>query len=151
MGCARGSSTATTSTTAAASDGPGDCTPAALGLASATPLSIWKHGCKLHAAGSRTLARSEQELAAVLDCGASSGVDFSKNAVLVEPYTLSPAGAGLDAYDDGHTVTLVGRQRPNCQGDPMPMPMQQVLAFLVPAGASREIASKTCTLSRSCP
>jgi hypothetical protein len=130
------------------------CDAAALGLGSAAALELWTPptGCSPRV-NDRQFARSADELAPLLVCeaGVAAGVDFTKKALLGIEYTLSPAGAGLGAFDDGKVITVVTRQREPCAGGPMPMPMQATTWFLLPAGGERTFAEKTCTIPSKCP
>lgn len=130
------------------------CDAAALGLGAAAALELWTPptGCSPRV-NDRQFARSAEELAPLLVCegGAAAGVDFAKQALLGIEYTLSPAGAGLGAFDDGKVITVVTRQREPCAGGPMPMPMQATTWFLLPAGGERTFAEKTCTIPSKCP
>lgn len=129
------------------------CGPAALGLADAKPLEPWTPppGCSPRGDGTNIL-RSDDELTPRLECtaGLNHLVDFSKHALLAVGYSLSPAGAGMGALDDGKVVTRVARQRSPCPGDPMPMPMNTTAWFLLPVGAERTFADKTCTVESTC-
>lgn len=129
------------------------CGPAALGLADARPLEPWTPppGCSPRGDGTKIL-RSDDELAPRLECtaGLNHLVDFSKHALLAVGYSLSPAGVGMGALDDGKVVTRVARQRSPCPGDPMPMPMNTTAWFLLPVGAERTFADKTCTVESTC-
>lgn len=132
---------------------PDPCSPAALGLAAAPAIPPWTPppGCSPRGDGTNIL-RSDAELGPRLECSAGMNhlVDFSKYALLAAGHTLSPAGLGLVAHDDGKVVTLVTRQRHNCPGDPMPMPMSTIAWYLLPAGAERTFAHKTCTVESTC-
>lgn len=132
---------------------PDPCGAAALGLGTAPKLELWTPppGCSPRGEGT-TILHSDDELTPRLECtaGLNHLVDFTKQALLVVGHTLSPAGAGVLAFDDGKVVTLVSRQRSSCPGDPMPMPMNATAWFLLPAGAERTFAAKTCTLDPQC-
>jgi hypothetical protein len=142
---------ATTKTDGASKSDP--CSPAALGLPDAKPLELWTPppGCSPRGDGTNIL-RSDDELTPRLECtaGLNHLVDFTKYALLAVGYTLSPAGAGVSALDDGKVVTRVTRQRSPCPGDPMPMPMNTTAWFLLPVGAERTFADKTCTIEPTC-
>jgi len=121
------------------------------GLGAAKLVTTWKAPESCHwkglAHGATTIMRSEADLVAgALDCpeSASSGVDFTKNSVVVTGRALSPATVGVDVYDDGEKVTFVSRQRDSCPNEHPPMPITVPLAFLVPAGASRTFGEATC-------
>lgn len=133
---------------------PDPCGAAALGLGQATALALWTPppGCSPRGNG-KSILRSDADLAPRLDCSAGQHhrVDFTKHALLVVDYTLSPAGAGLGALDDGRVITLVSRQRNPCPGGPMPMPMNTTAWFLLPAGGERGFADTTCTVESQCP
>lgn len=137
-----------------AADTADPCSATALGLGAAAPLSPWKPptGCTSRSSGTG-LVRSDAELAARIACaaGSSAGVDFTKTALLATTYTLSPAGVGLSAFDDGKVVTLVSRQRNSCPGEPMPMPMSMTAWFSLPAGGERSFANSVCTVPTKCP
>lgn len=142
-----------------AKDAPKDpakdpCGAAALGLGSATALAPWRPpaGCTPRG-GETTVLRAAAELEARLECagGATHGFDFSKQALVAAAYTLSPAGVGLGAFDDGKTVTLVSRQRSPCPGDPMPMPMNSTAWFVLPTGGERTFGAAACTVESTCP
>ena len=91
---------------------------------------------------------SEQEFAQAFVCKGTtpSGIDFKKDQLVVDNRQLSPAGAGGAIYDDGSTVTYVSYFRNPCPGDPQPMPMPYTVTYLLPAGAQRAFAEKTCTV-----
>lgn len=133
---------------------PDPCGAAALGLGQANALAPWTPppGCSPRGHG-RSILRSDAELAPRLECSAGHNhlVDFTRHALLAVDYTLSPAGAGLGALDDGHVITLVSRQRNPCPGGPMPMPMNTTAWFLLPAGGERSFADATCTVESRCP
>lgn len=132
---------------------PDPCGAAALGLGSAVALPLWTPppGCSPRGDGTKIL-RSDDELTPRLECtaGLNHLVDFTKQALLSVGHTLSPAGAGMLAFDDGKVVTLVSRQRNPCPGDPMPMPMNTTAWYLLPVGAERTFADKICTLDSQC-
>jgi hypothetical protein len=133
--------------------GSDPCGAAALGLGPAAALAPWTPppGCSPRGAG-QAILRSDDELAPRLECTAGMNhlVDFTRHALLVVGYTLSPAGAGVGAFDDGKIITLVTRQRTPCPGDPMPMPMNTAAWYLLPVGAERSFADKTCTIASKC-
>lgn len=132
---------------------PDPCGAAALGLAAATPLAPWTPpaGCSPRApGGGNDVVRGADELQRRFGCAAAD-VDFHRHSLLAVTHTLSPAGAGISAFDDGEVVTLATRQRSPCgPGGPMPMPMQTTAWFLLPAGGERTFAPTTCTLASEC-
>ena len=132
---------------------PDPCGAAALGLGQAAALEPWTPppGCSPRGDG-QAILRSDAELTPRLECTAGMNhlVDFTRHALLVVGYTLSPAGAGLGAFDDGKVITLVTRQRNPCPGAPMPMPMNAAAWYLLPVGAERSFADKTCTIESKC-
>lgn len=133
---------------------PDPCAAAALGLTQAAPLAPWTvpSGCTPRGASGEHIARSEAALAQRLACASTTpGVDFTTTAILSVGYTLSPAGAGLGAFDDGKVVTIVTRQRSPCPGGPMPMPMSATAWFSLPAAGERTFANTTCTVESKCP
>lgn len=131
---------------------PDPCGAAALGLGAARALDPWTlpSGCTPTGASGKAIARSDAELAALVQCPAGAGVDFAAQAVLAVGYTLSPAGVGLGAFDDGNVVTLVSRQRNPCPNDPQPMPMNTTAWFVLPGGGERTFADKVCTVASTC-
>jgi hypothetical protein len=98
------------------------------------------------------IVRSESELAAVISCAvpAPSGIDFTRNKLVVVTRMLSPAGMGTDVLDDGTTVTFVARERRPCPNDPLPMPISYTIAFLLPADAPRAFADRSCAVDTPC-
>lgn len=109
-------------------------------------------GCLRAQGGPRV--QSEAEFKAAFTCpqGVSSGVDWSKQQLVVTTQSLSPAGVGWSVFDDGRALTIVSKFRKNCPGDPMPMPMSVPVVSAIPAGEPmRELESATCTVESSCP
>jgi hypothetical protein len=131
---------------------PDPCGAEALRLGSARVVAPWKipAGCTPKGGQGNTIARSEEELKKVLECASGSGVDFGEQAVLAVGYSLSPAGAGMSAFDDGEVVTLVTRQRSPCPNDPLPMPMNTMAWFLLAGGGERTFAGTNCTIESTC-
>ncbi|MFO0635768.1 MAG: hypothetical protein U0168_23250 [Nannocystaceae bacterium] len=82
--------------------------------------------------------------------GIEIGIDFDTTVLVVEDRTLSPGGAGTTIVDDGATITFIERSRSPCPGDAQPMPVPYTLGFLLPKGAARAYASKSCTLPPTC-
>lgn len=132
---------------------PDPCGAAALNLKDAKALTTWQPppGCMARGDGVAVI-RSEDELKARLECpaGVAAGVDFTKQALLVDAYMMSPASTGVIAYDDGKVVTLVSRQRSPCPNDPQPMPMNATAWFVVPGGGARTTAEAVCTVESTC-
>lgn len=131
------------------------CSAAALGLANAAQLALWTPpaGCSARDAGpDNDLVRTAEALQQRLQCpaGAAPAVDFTKQALLKVSYTLSPAGAGVAAFDDGKVITIATRQRSPCPDAPMPMPMPANAWFMLAAGGERTFAATTCTLDSNC-
>jgi hypothetical protein len=111
-------------------------------------LQSWKApaGCKLpHGNAPLTYVASDEEL------GCASGIDFTKYTLVLSGQSASPAWSGTEALDDGKTVTFLSKFRSPCEGDPMPMPMPITIAFLIPAGETREVGQASCTLDTKCP
>lgn len=132
---------------------PDPCGAAALGLGQAVALEPWNPppGCSPRGDG-KAILRGDAELTPRLECtaGMNQIVDWTRHALLAVGYTLSPAGAGLGALDDGRVITLVTRQRSPCPGDPRPMPMNTTAWFRLPAGAERSFAERTCSVESVC-
>ena len=132
-------------------DGADTCDLAALGLGSARNVPAWTPpvACKQSdGAGAAGIVRTEEGFRARFICanGASSGIDFQQNQLVVQVRTLSPAGVGGEIADDGKTVTYVSHFRRNCPDEPRPMPMGYTVMFLLPAGADRQFADASCTV-----
>lgn len=132
---------------------PDPCSAAALGLGDAVALELWNPppGCSPRGNG-KAILRSDDELTPRLECSAGMNhlVDFTRHALLVIGYTMSPASAGISAFDDGKVITLVSRQRNQCTGGPMPMPMNAAVWFQLSAGAERTFADRICTVESQC-
>jgi hypothetical protein len=140
-------------TTAASSDA---CSAAKLGLGPVTAGAPWKPpaGCELNGdpGGPAVLVTSDAEWKARFTCSGSGahGIDFTRQALVAQRRTLSPAGMGTSVFDDGKTITLVGRFRSPCPGEPMAMPMPITVAALVPAGGAREFKETVCNVDWKC-
>jgi len=124
------------------------------GLGAAKLVKTWKPPEDCHwrglAHGATTIVRSEAHLiAGALDCPAS-GIDFTKDSIVVAGHTLSPATVGIDVYDDGQKITFVSRQRDSCPKEYPPMPITVPIAFLIPAGESRTFDEATCKQAWKC-
>ena len=153
----RGSSdgSAGSSTTAPTDDA---CGAAALGLTGARAVDGWRlpAGCTFaptHAGPGPTWITSEADLRAQVSCGDASpplGVDFTREAIWLRHGSLSPAGAGTRAFDDGTSLTVVALMRSPCPDDPRPMPMPWTDALRVPLPATRALVEQSCTLRPSC-
>jgi hypothetical protein len=131
------------------------CAPSQLGLGAARQLAPWAapEGCTAKSGATEpTAVKSEAEFTARFGCpkGTKSGLDFTKQQLMVQDRTLSPAGAGTTIVDDGTKVTFIERDRSPCPGDPQPMPMNYTLGFVLPAGAERTYATRSCTLPPKC-
>lgn len=127
------------------------CTPEALGLASATkpPAFTPPEGCAARPAVAKLVASDEDATLAFGCDGATLGVDFTREAILVEPYSLSPAQVGKMVFDDGARVTFVDMFRQNCPGDPLPMPISMTAMVRIAKG-ERTIAHATCQTENQC-
>jgi len=153
-----GASSTSTSTSSTKTSGAAEASRCkADGLGTAKLVTTWKPPEACHwkglAHGATTIMRSEADLVAgALDCpeSASSGIDFTKNNVVVTGRALSPATVGVDVYDDGQKITFVSRQRDSCPNEAPPMPITVPIAFLVPAGASRTFGEAMCKQPWKC-
>lgn len=128
------------------------------GLDGAQPVTMWRMptGCSRSAnnAGSApVIAHDEAELRAQVACpdGTALGVDFARHEVVIRDSMMSPAYAGSAIVDDGRKVTFVTRFRMPCEQGAHPMPAPMTWSFLLPAGATRELAEATCTMESHCP
>jgi len=131
------------------------CSPLVLGLGEARPVAPWaapaECAAKSGPPGPATI-RSEAEFRGRFSCpsGIASGIDFTKQELVVADRELSPASAGISIVDDGLRVTFIARFRSACPDDPRPMPIPYTLAFLQPKGAARSYGDASCTLPKSC-
>ena len=132
------------------------CMPA--GLESAKPLEtvLLPGGCRWTAPGSldapaRIADAAQLEAALACDPPATRpALDLAAVDLEVAEFSMSPAYAGIEAVDDGTTVTFVERQRSPCPDDPLPMPMQTTFAYRIPNDAKRVYRTLACTLPPSC-
>ncbi|MCC7538021.1 MAG: hypothetical protein IT379_17480 [Deltaproteobacteria bacterium] len=155
--CGCGSTTGGTGGGSRGGGGPGraaTCTPGGLETARSVALRL-PQGCRLETSGGmpeRTVIGTAESLASVLTCdgNARPSLDLTTHDLVLVPFSMSPAYGGSDVLDDGTTVTIVSRFRPPCEGDPMPMPMQSVHAFVLPKGASRVYREASCSLPEDC-
>jgi hypothetical protein len=102
------------------------------------------------------VVRSLEDVRARLGCQAGiSGdaavcVDFESTELHLVTVHASPAWARSRVFDDGATVTVGSIYRSPCEGDPMPFPMQIVLAIPVPRGETRALREASCSLPPDC-
>lgn len=153
LGCSRGgASTALHPESSVSAASEGGCAPSALRLDHARALRFVRAptGCAPGSDSSPLWRPLRDEAAAraafgCADSGAFS-VDFTRETVWISSRSLSPAGAGFAAYDDGRAVHVVSKMRRPRPDDPRPMPMPFVIAIALPAGESREFIESACTL-----
>ena len=133
------------------------CSPDALKLPTAKPLAGWSPStsCSLaHAGHARhDVVHSQTELDRLFACSSGSPphFDFSHASLVVVSWEMAPAATGLDALDDGQTLTFVTRLRKPCPGDLHPMPVNDTRFFVIPtAGATRTFGTASCTLETKC-
>lgn len=113
-------------------------------------------GCAVEGAGSleAPLAiETAEAYAAHVRCEAGAmppAIDFATSTLHLASYTLTPAGMGVEVHDDGSVVTLARLERSPCPDDPMPMPMQTSLAFVLPKGAARTFRTLPCAIAHRC-
>lgn len=77
-------------------------------------------------------------------------VAFETSSLYLAHFTLTPAGTGVEVHDDGHVVTFARLERAPCPDDPMPMPMELPLAFVLPKGEARTFRVLPCTVEGRC-
>ena len=136
--------------------GPGandPCSPVALRLPAAAALTPWKPpvGCGTRKVIGNVLIKTDAQAAKTFDCpGTKLGIDFSNTGILVSSRTLSPATVGIDALDDGKTVTLVNRFRRPCAKESRPVPVPMTFMFLITRG-DRRFSDASCTVDAACP
>lgn len=81
---------------------------------------------------------------------AAVSVDFERTELYLLTVSASPAWVGSAVFDDGATVTVGSIYRSPCEGDPMPFPMQVVIAIPVPRGEERTLREASCTRPTDC-
>jgi hypothetical protein len=133
------------------------CSPDALKLPSAKPLASWSPStsCSLAHAGhdGHDVVHSQTELDRLFSCatGSAPHFDFTHASLVVVSWTMAAAATGLDALDDGQTLTLVTRFRKPCPGDLHPMQVNDTRFFVIPsASATRTFGTASCTLDTKC-
>lgn len=136
---------------------PHACRPA--NLAGAAPLRAFvpPQGCRLGEGGTLGAPLVVADAAAYgssLQCdtaiAAPLALDFAREQLLVVTFSMSPAYAGLEALDDGTTITFVQRDRSPCPNDPLPMPMNATAAFVIAKDATRSYTQGSCSLAAQC-
>jgi hypothetical protein len=132
------------------------CMPGGLEAAHSVEIVRLPSGCRVTSGGSITapsVVGSADELASALECDAGAQrptIDFGKSQLMLVEFSMSPAYGGSEVFDDGSKVTFVQRDRSPCPDDPMPMPMQTTLMYLLPHGAQRTYQQASCTLPARC-
>ncbi|MCA9534268.1 MAG: hypothetical protein KC593_11335 [Myxococcales bacterium] len=156
-GCQRGGAEGAHGTTTSGATEPLTCTVDGLAGAELRPPLVLPAGCAFTQGGTVTaprVLRTAEEVLAALSCPqtdlAALGIDPTQHDVYVLGYTMSPASAGQSVYDDGQTLTYVSRFRPPCPNDPMPMPMNATVAWLMPKDATRATREASCSLPERC-
>lgn len=157
LGCQRGGAEGAHGTTTSGATEPLTCTVDGLAGAELRPPLRLPVGCSFAQGGTVTaprVLRTAEEVLGALSCPetdlAALGIDPSQQDVYVLGYTMSPASAGQSVYDDGQTLTYVSRFRPPCPNDPMPMPMNVTMAWLMPKDATRATREASCSLPERC-
>jgi hypothetical protein len=136
-----------------ASAQPADpCSAGALGISPAVPLVPWTPpaGCTLDHPAARAIVQSQTDLAALLKCSPPA-FDFDHDSLLVVTWPASRTATGLEAFDDGTTVTVVTRSRAPCPHESPPMAMTRTDFFVIAsAHASRNFGDRSCVASSAC-
>ncbi len=131
------------------------CGAAALGLGSAKALTAWKAPatCTVKSIGSSTtVIRTESDAKEAFACKTGQlGLDWKTKSLVVSTSSWSPAQVGLSAFDDGHTITLVSRQRAPCKNDPQPMPTPAISSLFLGGTGARTFEQSSCTIVTKCP
>jgi hypothetical protein len=128
------------------------CMPGGLEAAHGVEVVGIPSGCRVTSGGTimaPSVIRSADELAGALECDDGvelPTIDFGQQQLMLAEFSMSPAYGGSEVFDDGSKVTFVTRDRPPCPDDPMPMPMQSTLGYLLPQGAQRSYQQLACTL-----
>jgi hypothetical protein len=147
VGCSKSGSTPKAS-------GPDPCSAAAMKLGSATKLTPHQlpDACTANVPeGDARIVTSIEAAGETFACPGAVVLDFATTGLAVTRRTLSPATVGVDAYDDGKTVTWVTRFRSPCPNDPHPMPVPATLLYLLPNPGERAFAEANCTVETKCP
>jgi hypothetical protein len=132
------------------------CMPGGLEAAHGVEIVRLPSGCRVTSGGPITapsVVHGVDELAGALACDAGverPTIDFGKHQLMLVEFSMSPAYGGGEVFDDGSKVTFLQRDRSPCPDDPLPMPMQTTLAYLLPQGAQRSYAQASCTLPARC-
>jgi hypothetical protein len=132
------------------------CMPGGLEAAHSVEIVRLPSGCRASSGGSimaPSVIKSADELASALECDAGverPTIDFGKSQVMLVEFSMSPAYGGSEVFDDGSKVTFLQRDRSPCPDDPLPMPMQTSLAYLLPPDAQRTYHQASCTLPARC-
>lgn len=136
---------------------PNACRPANLETAQALRPLVLPGGCRLGQGGSLSaplVVADAAGYASILQCDAGVAaplaIDFATERLLVVSFSMSPAYAGLEALDEGGVVTFVQRDRSPCPDDPMPMPMNTTVAFVLAEGEARTYAQASCSVPARC-
>jgi hypothetical protein len=135
---------------------PDPCSASALGVSNAVALVAWAppSGCSVVHPPARAIIYTQSDLAALLHCtgGASlPAFDFDHDSLLVVTWPASPAAVGLDALDDGSTITLVAKSRTSCPHEAPPTPITATTWFAIPsANAQRNFGDRSCTVESRC-
>lgn len=134
---------------------PDDTKPDPCAVAGAKQLPAWTvpQGCSVKVATDPTWIRTDADIATYLPCGPDvPEFDYPAPPLLTIHRTLSPSTLGIDAYDDGKTITWVSRQREACPGEypPMPAPVNYVFVASGLTG-DRVYAESRCRVAFKCP
>ncbi|HEY1816458.1 MAG TPA: hypothetical protein VGG74_29130 [Kofleriaceae bacterium] len=133
-----------------ASAQPADsCSAGALGISPAVTLVPWKPpaGCALDHPPARAIVSSQTDLAALLKC-TPPAFDFAHDSLLVVTWPASRDVTGLEAFDDGTTVTVVTR---SCAHEAPATARTQTDFFVIAsASASRNFGDRSCVASSAC-
>jgi hypothetical protein len=134
---------------------PDPCGAAALKLAGAKLLVEYKKPefCEAQITSGRAVMKSQVDFDRYFRCAKDHqiAIDWKKQALVFDAWMMSPAAAGLDAYDDGKVITFVTRDRSPCPNDPHAMPITLQKYFVLAAGgAGRTYADASCTMPAHC-
>lgn len=145
---------ATSCSSAAAQPDP--CSAAALGISNTVTLVAWTppSGCSVVHPPARAIVHTQSDLAALLHCAGGATLptfEFDHDSLIVVTWPMSPATVGLDALDDGTSVTLVAKSRTSCPHEAPPTPISSTIWFVIPSvNAERNFGDRSCTLESKC-
>ena len=128
------------------------CGAAALNLGAASPVATWKPPAGCRAKSNSIVLHTQAALDAQFDCpkGTVVAVDLANYALLQLTQNMQPAAIGIDAFDDGKSLTLVTRFRNRCPKDASTPQRLMTVWFLLPS-THRLLDRASCIVEMKCP